>query len=63
MVANLPGLTISGKNPELDLIEAVEIDNHPFMIGVQYHPEFRSKLDQCHPVFEGFLTAIANEKL
>ena len=33
MVANLPGLTISGKNPEFDLVEAVEIDNHPFMIG------------------------------
>jgi CTP synthase len=63
MVANLPGLIISGKNLELDLIEAVEIDNHPFMIGVQFHPEFRSKLDQCHPVFEGFLNAVVNSRL
>ncbi len=63
MVANLPGLIISGKNPELDLIESVEIENHPFMIGVQYHPEFRSKLDQCHPLFEGFLNAVIETKL
>ncbi len=48
---------VSGTNDELGTVEAVEIADHPFMIGVQFHPEFRSKLDQPHPCFVGLICA------
>lgn len=54
---NLDGLIISGINPDLNVVETVEIANHPFMIGVQFHPEFRSKLDKPHPLFLGLISA------
>ena len=51
------GLIFSGKNPELELVEAVEIADHPFFVGVQYHPEFKSKPTQAHPLFTAFVKA------
>jgi CTP synthase len=51
------GLVASGINPELDLVEIVELADHPFFIGVQYHPEFRSKPLSPHPIFRGFVAA------
>jgi len=51
------GIVFSGINPTLDLVEITEIPNHPFMIGVQFHPEFRSRPLQPHPLFVGFLKA------
>jgi len=49
------GLTIAGVNPERDLVEIVEIANHPFMMGVQFHPEFQSKPSLPHPLFCEFI--------
>ena len=51
------GLRTSGRHPELDLVEVVELDGHPFFVGVQYHPEFRSAPLQPHPLFRGFVAA------
>jgi len=51
------GLVASGKNRELDLVEIVELPNHPFFVGVQYHPEFKSSPLVPHPIFEGFVRA------
>lgn len=51
------GLFISGKNPEHDLVEIVEIKNHPWFLGCQYHPEFKSKPLNPHPLFKAFIGA------
>ncbi|MBU2512974.1 CTP synthase [bacterium] len=57
------GLVISGKNVKLDLVETIEISDHPWFIGVQYHPEFKSKPVDAHPLFFGFVEAAFNYKL
>ena len=51
------GLRIGGINPERKLVEIAEITNHPWMVGVQYHPEFKSKPNQAHPLFKSFIAA------
>ena len=51
------GLAVSGRSPDGRLAEAVEVSGHPFFIGVQYHPEFKSRPDRPHPLFLGFLRA------
>ncbi len=51
------GLVISGVNPELDLVEIVELRDHPWFIAVQFHPEFQSKPTAPHPLFAGFVGA------
>lgn len=51
------GLRISGINPERDLVEIVEVFDHPWMVGVQFHPEFQSKPDAAHPLFKSFVQA------
>ncbi len=51
------GLVISGIYPEADLVEVVEIADHPWFLGCQYHPEFRSRPMQPHPLFESFVGA------
>ncbi|MBK7874623.1 MAG: CTP synthase [Planctomycetes bacterium] len=50
-------LRLSGLNPERDLVEIVELEGHPFFVGVQYHPEFQSGPLKPHPVFRGFVAA------
>ena len=55
------GLVISGKNEKLDLVEVVEIPDHPFFLGCQYHPEFKSRPFSPHPLFEKFIQAAFNE--
>lgn len=52
------GMIFSGINPTLDLVEIGEIKGHPFMIGVQFHPEFRSRLEAPHPLFAEFVKAV-----
>lgn len=47
----------SGMNPDAGLVEIMEYDNHPFYIGVQFHPEYRSTVAQPHPLFKAFLQA------
>ncbi len=51
------GLTPSGINPGKGLVEIVEIKNHPFFIGVQYHPELKSTVENPHPLFVGLVAA------
>lgn len=51
------GLVFSGVNTELDLVEVIEITDHPHFIGCQFHPEFQSKPFAPHPLFSGFIRA------
>jgi CTP synthase len=53
------GLRISGKNRKLNLVEVIEIPDHPFFIACQYHPEFKSRPFHAHPLFAGFIKASA----
>lgn len=46
------GLVLSGTSPDERLVEAVEIPEHPYFIGVQYHPEFKSRPNRAHPLFK-----------
>jgi len=56
------GLKASGVNPDTGLVEIVEIENHPFFIGVQYHPEYKSTVDNPHPLFVSFVAAAVRSK-
>lgn len=51
------GLTLSGMSPDGRLVETVEICDRPFYLGVQYHPEFKSRPNRPHPLFKGFIEA------
>lgn len=51
------GLTLSGINPERDLVEIIEIKSHPWFVGVQFHPELRSTVYDPHPLFVDFVKA------
>jgi CTP synthase len=51
------GMTASGKNPGTGLVEIVEIADHPFFIGVQYHPELKSTVENPQPIFVQFIKA------
>jgi len=51
------GMKASGKNPGTDLVEIIELPNHPFFIGVQYHPELKSTVENPQPIFVHFIKA------
>lgn len=51
------GLKISGVNPETGLVEIIEIPSHPFFIGTQFHPEFKSTPEHPQPIFTAFIKA------
>jgi CTP synthase len=51
------GLKVSGVNPERKLVEMVELPDHPFFIACQFHPEFKSRPQQAHPLFDGLIGA------
>ncbi|MHB1843299.1 MAG: CTP synthase [Deltaproteobacteria bacterium] len=51
------GMIFSGLNPELDLVEMIELRGHPHFLGCQFHPEFKSKPTAPHPLFAGFIRA------
>ena len=51
------GLTLSGLSPDGRLVETVELSERPFYVGVQYHPEFKSRPNRAHPLFRGFVAA------
>ena len=51
------GLVISGTSPDDRLVETIELQGHPFFVGVQFHPEFKSRPNQSHPLFKGFISA------
>jgi CTP synthase len=54
------GMMASGKNPESNLVEIIELPSHPFFIGVQYHPELKSTVENPQPVFVNFIKAAKN---
>lgn len=56
------GLKTSGINPDTGLVEIIEIENHPFFIGVQYHPEYKSTVANPHPLFTAFVGAAVKQK-
>lgn len=51
------GMTASGINPENNLVEVIELKNHPWFIGVQFHPEYKSTVENPHPLFVRFVRA------
>ena len=51
------GLRVAGINPERNLVEVVELADHPFFIGVQFHPELKSRPNRPHPLFAGLVKA------
>ena len=54
------GLNISGVNTKTGLAEIIEIKNHPWFIGVQFHPEYKSTVLNPHPLFKSFIKACCN---
>lgn len=54
------GMVFSGIYEEADLVEIIELANHPFFIATQAHPEFKSRPNRPHPLFAGFVTALKN---
>lgn len=56
------GLVISGQSPDKQLVETIELTNHPFYIGVQYHPEFKSRPNRPHPLFQKFIESACQNK-
>ena len=55
------GMVLSGMNPEGGLVEIVELKEHPFFIGVQFHPEYKSTVENPHPLFISFVAAALNK--
>ena len=56
------GMVPSGINPQSDLVEIVEIPEHPFYVGVQFHPEYRSRVEEPHPLFVALVEAAIEYK-
>ncbi len=48
-------MDIVGINPDNDLVEIIELKNHPFYVGVQYHPEFNTRFIEPEPIFTGLI--------
>jgi CTP synthase len=51
------GMSASGRNPDSSLVEIVELKNHPWFVGVQFHPEYKSTVENPHPLFVRFIRA------
>ena len=56
------GMVFSGKNPDTGLVEIIELSDHPWFFGVQFHPEYRSTVEEPHPVFLSFVKASLSHK-
>jgi len=50
------GMVMAGINPEKDLVEIIELKNHPFFVATQFHPELKSRPLRPHPLFREFIT-------
>ncbi len=57
------GLIIAGTSPDGSLVEIIELENHPFYVGAQFHPEFLSKPNYSHPLFRGFVAAALSRRI
>jgi CTP synthase len=51
------GMVFCGTSPEGDLVEMIELPDHPFFLASQFHPEFKSRPNRAHPMFRGFIAA------
>lgn len=56
------GMVFSGINEEFDLVEIIELPNHPFFVGVQFHPELKSTVENPHPIFLDFVKAAVTKR-
>ena len=56
------GLILSGLSPDESLVEMIELADHPFFLASQFHPEFKSRPFECHPMFKGFIKAALQHK-
>jgi len=56
------GLKISGVSPDGELVEIIEVEDHPWFLGCQFHPEFKSRPTEPHPIFRAFIGAALREK-
>ncbi len=56
------GLVASGKNPETGLVEVIELPGHPWFVGAQFHPEYKSTVEKPHPLFMAFVKAALVQK-
>jgi len=56
------GMVISGLNPRRNLVEIIELKNHPWFLAVQFHPEFQSKPNRAHPLFAAFIAAAIKQQ-
>ncbi|NOY50532.1 MAG: CTP synthase [Chlorobi bacterium] len=56
------GMKIAGVNPDKDLVEIIELEGHPWFVGVQFHPEYKSNVKTPHPLFVGFVNAAIQNK-
>lgn len=56
------GMCIAGQSPDDRLVEMVEVPDHPWYVGVQFHPEFKSRPNRSHPLFAGFIKAALERK-
>lgn len=56
------GMRLSGESPDSELVEIIEIENHPWFLGCQFHPEFKSRPMEPHPIFRDFIAAAIKEK-
>ncbi|MDG1381179.1 MAG: CTP synthase, partial [Flavobacteriales bacterium] len=57
------GMIASGIHPESNLVEIVEIPDHPWFVGAQFHPEYKSTVIDPHPLFQAFIQAVLDTKL
>ena len=56
------GLRLSGLSPDGNLVEVIELRDHPWFVGCQFHPEFKSRPTECHPLFRGFIRAALQQR-
>lgn len=54
------GMKVTGVNPETGFVEVIEIEDHPWFVGVQFHPEYKSTVASPHPLFTSFIKAVLN---
>ncbi|HEV8343406.1 MAG TPA: CTP synthase [Candidatus Binatia bacterium] len=57
------GMGLSGLSPDGNLVEIIEIKDHPWFVGCQFHPEFKSRPLDCHPLFKGFIKAALQSRM
>ena len=57
------GMIAAGKNPENNLVEVIELSDHPWFVGVQFHPEYKSTVLRPHPLFVSFVKAALHSKV